>query len=261
MPRLWIPIALSVLFVLALGAGPALMAQLPPSLLGGAGGHAHGLPYADVRPWLGVPNAADTLSNLPFALLGLAVIHRLRRPLAASAEARMALAVLALGLLATALGSGHYHLRPTAERLVVDRMGMAVLFAGVLGLALAERGPRTAVLPVLLSLTPLGLLAAALPRWGHLLPWGLVQYGGVLALLALAWRPLQPEALGVRWGWVLTAYALAKLCESLDAPIYELTAGVVSGHTLKHLLAAAALGPVLWALHGRRPDPSAATAA
>jgi hypothetical protein len=123
MPRLWIPVGLLLLFVLALGAGPALMAQLPPSLLGGAGGHAHGLPYADVRPWLGVPNAADTLSNLPFALLGLAVIHRLRRPLAASAEARLALAVLALGLLATALGSGHYHLRPTAERLVVDRMG------------------------------------------------------------------------------------------------------------------------------------------
>jgi hypothetical protein len=36
----------------------------------------------------------------------------------------------------------------------------------------------------------------------------------------------------------LLFYGLAKLAEVLDGRIFELTLGLVSGHTLKHLLAA-----------------------
>ena len=44
--------------------------------------------------------------------------------------------------------------------------------------------------------------------------------------------------------WVIGIYALAKAAEALDQPIMSLTK-TVSGHTLKHLIAAVA---VLWLL-------------
>jgi hypothetical protein len=57
---------------------------------------------------------------------------------------------------------------------------------------------------------------------------------------------------GSGWFWsVLGVYAASKLAELLDAPLFELT-GLVSGHTLKHLLAAAGGVLLLCALHFRR---------
>jgi hypothetical protein len=51
----------------------------------------------------------------------------------------------------------------------------------------------------------------------------------------------------------LLFYAVAKLLEIYDRPVYIATADVVSGHTLKHLLAAAAPWMVLLMLMRREP--------
>jgi hypothetical protein len=48
-------------------------------------------------------------------------------------------------------------------------------------------------------------------------------------------------------------YGLAKVAEALDAPIYELV-HLVSGHTLKHLLAATAVWCLLRMLQVRRAE-------
>ena len=94
-----------------------------------------------------------------------------------------------------------------------------------------------------------GLLAVAYWRLrGDLWPWAVVQGGGLLAVLLLAaWRPLA-GALGVRLGSVIAVYVLAKLLELGDHPIYALSGGAVSGHSLKHLVASLAAWPVLAAL-------------
>ena len=42
---------------------------------------------------------------------------------------------------------------------------------------------------------------------------------------------------------VIMVYALAKIAELLDREIFELFAGAISGHSIKHLIAA--LGPVV----------------
>ncbi|MBB5204794.1 hypothetical protein HNQ51_002108 [Inhella inkyongensis] len=250
MTRLWMP-ALLLSYALLLLMGPQLMPLIQKAVAAsGAPATPHAHPFVDTRAWLGLPNAADTLSNLPFAVLGGWLLLRLRRVLLSRVQHRC-LSVLAWGLLLTALGSGLYHWAPTAQTLVADRLGMAVLFAGVLGLAVTERGLSAAAPQVLALMLPLGALAAALPLWGNVLPWALVQYGGVLALVGLALRQLQPGALGVRWAWVLAGYGLAKLCENQDAAIFALSGEWISGHTLKHLAAAAAVVPVLWPLRGR----------
>lgn len=71
---------------------------------------------------------------------------------------------------------------------------------------------------------------------GNLAPYAVVQFGGMFLLLlaALFWR----EAGGPRWGWVLALYAAAKLCEVYDYEISAWTAHLVSGHALKHMVAA-----------------------
>jgi hypothetical protein len=89
-------------------------------------------------------------------------------------------------------------------------------------------------------------------RWsGNILPYAVVQYGGIAAIVAIA---LLFRSRYTRGGDLLAAvaiYAAAKLAEALDAQIYAL-GGIVSGHTLKHLIAALSVGWLVRMLTLRR---------
>jgi hypothetical protein len=61
-------------------------------------------------------------------------------------------------------------------------------------------------------------------------------------------RPVQMQELPVRWGMLIAIYALAKLLEVGDHVVFEWTGQVVSGHTLKHVVASCAAWPVVAAL-------------
>ncbi|MBA3755230.1 MAG: hypothetical protein H0X02_02930 [Nitrosomonas sp.] len=50
---------------------------------------------------------------------------------------------------------------------------------------------------------------------------------------------------------VIAVYAVAKLAEMLDMQIYSLTSHLISGHTLKHLLAAFAVYRIVQMLQKR----------
>ncbi|MFN7352182.1 MAG: hypothetical protein ACK5SR_02810, partial [Burkholderiales bacterium] len=91
--------------------------------------------FADARAWWGIPNAADTLSNLAFVVVGLyGLLLRAGHPFyTQSAPLRAWSQVFFLGLIATGLGSGWYHWLPQDSGLAVDRYGMVLAFAGVLG--------------------------------------------------------------------------------------------------------------------------------
>lgn len=224
-----------------------------------------GLHFADSRALHELPNAMDVLSNLPFLLLGVAGLHRLHRirrqhrieaqhTAPASDVHRQALQCATLffvGLIATCAGSAFYHLHPDALRLAADRAGMTVAFAGLIGMAVCDRISLRAGLPMAGFTLASGLLAVAVWRaGGNLLPWALVQFGGMALVLVLAVvRPLQ-GALGLRLGGAIACYALAKALEAGDDVVYEATRHLVSGHSLKHLAAALAALPVLHALRG-----------
>jgi len=195
--------------------------------------------FVDTRSWLGIPNAQNVLSNLPFALAGMAglsllALRRLRTPGAAFSTH---LALFFGGLIATAVCSAWYHASPASSHLALDRMGMVLAFAGTFGLLATDKVSARA------GWCMAGLMLAAGPAsvlwWqvtGNLAPYAVVQFGGMLLLLlaALLWR----EPGGPRWGWVLALYAAAKVCEVYDYEIYAWTAHIVSGHALKHIVAA-----------------------
>ena len=232
----------ALLMVLLAVAGPALMQ--PASF--------HD--FADQRAWGAMPHAMDVLSNLPFAAWGVAGLWALARALRQRAVdgASAGLAGLFLaGLVVTAGVSAFYHWQPDDGGLVWDRMGMVLAFAGLLGLAAVQGVSRRAGLALAAAVLLLGPVTVQV--WaasGNLLPWGVLQIGGMALILGLAGLPPAWPAPGLRihWSWVIGLYALAKLLELADHAVFDLTGQFLSGHSLKHVVASFAAWPVVLAV-------------
>ena len=233
---------------------------------------AHYHDFADQRAWGALPHALDVLSNAPFALWGVAGLWMLARALRLRAVDCAAAGLAALffaGLIVTAGVSSYYHWQPDDAGLAWDRGGMVLAFAGLLGLAALQAVSRRAGIALAAAVLVLGLAAVA--HWavtGNFLPWALLQGGGmVFILVAACLRPVQPEfGLPIRWALVIALYALAKGLELADQPVFELTGQLVSGHSLKHIVASFSAWPVWLALKAalaaaeRRPESSAKSA-
>ena len=226
--------------------------------------------FADQRAWGAIPFALDVVSNLPFALWGAFGLG-CALPLAWSKKGspgqsqtmiEPALAALFFaGLLATTAASSWYHWLPNNSGLAVDRLGMTIAFSGLLGLSAAGRVSLRAGVGLAGAVLVSGLLSVQV--WvatGNILPWALVQFGGMAMVVWFAALKPLPGALPVRWGVVIIIYALAKLLEMGDHQIYDVTSHLVSGHSLKHVVASFAAWPVLAGL-GVRAKAGPGTAA
>ncbi len=201
--------------------------------------------FADARGLLGLPNAENVLSNLPFALIGTWAWLALRRT-----KGFAAWRLFSAALVATAFGSAAYHWAPGNRLLVADRLPIAGACGALLCAFFAERvDARCASVPALCSAT---VLASASVAWwwfteqhgvGDLRPYLFVQFLPMLLVPIALWLNLPVRGTGglpdATWWSVLGLYAAAKLMELADRCLFDAT-GFVSGHTLKHLLAAIA---------------------
>lgn len=208
--------------------------------------------FADMRARLGIPNFSDTVSNLPFLLVGLAGLLGGR-----ARGDRPAWRCVFAGALAVAAGSTYYHLAPDDARLVWDRLPIALTFMAFLVAMVDEHFDADAGWGALLPALALG--AAGVLYWKETGDLRLYLWTQIVPLLAipgvlLLYRPRFTDR-GAYWA-VFACYVAAKLAELWDFPIYRLSCGVVSGHTLKHLIAAAALAILAWMLARRRPVPA-----
>lgn len=214
--------------------------------------------FADQHSWLGIPHAANVLSNLGFLFAGvLGLLALRRRACCQHATERRAWRWLFISVIATAAGSGWYHLAPDNARLIWDRLPMALGFMALLTVLLNER----ISLRFSTWLWPLMMLGAGSVIWwgwteslgrGDLRPYLLVQFLPLLLMIWLLWRAPARYSHGVGFGLALAAYAAAKLTEIGDALIYDLSAATVSGHCLKHLLAALGVAALAWMLSRRQ---------
>ncbi|MGH8582581.1 MAG: ceramidase domain-containing protein [Gammaproteobacteria bacterium] len=207
---------------------------------------------ADQRLWLGIPHPGDVLTNLGFILAGAYGLYVVfSRALAETA----AWTAFFAGVLATGLGSTWYHLAPDNAGLLWDRLPMTVAFMSLTAILVGERIDARATRLLLWPLVLLGLVSVLWWGWtetlgrGDLRLYALVQFYPMLGLpLILVLYPGRHT--GGHFYWLLIAsYGLAKLAEYLDAPLYD-RCGVLSGHGIKHLLAA--LGAVFSAEMLRR---------
>ena len=204
--------------------------------------------FADERALLGIPYSLNVLSNLPFLLVGLAgvwwILQRADARHFRDPRERWPAIILFTGLVTTAFGSGYYHLFPSNQTLVFDRLGMVVSFGAILPLALAERVSAKWGARLLAPSVALGV--ALVLHWnytemqgaGDLRWYGLYQAYAFLATagVLLLTRPAYDR----QGGWLLAigCYAFAKVFELFDKPLYWLTGHGISGHSLKHVIAA-----------------------
>jgi hypothetical protein len=211
--------------------------------------HAHGHAFIDARSFFGIPNCLDVLSNLPFLIGGIWGLIALHRAKTIAAPLQTAARVFFIGLIFTCFGSSYYHWAPSDFGLMIDRLGMAIAFAGVISLAAGSRLGTAAserATPVLLTLAPLAAVAAYTLH--NVLPWAIVQFGGMALIVWLACLPRSSAKLSIHLGALIAFYAVAKLFEAQDAQLFELTQGLISGHSLKHIAASLAAVPVILAL-------------
>lgn len=198
--------------------------------------------FADQRAWLGIPNFMNVVSNLPFAIVGAWGLARLRR---FDTPARAAWGVFFGGVLLVAFGSAYYHWRPDDVSLVWDRLPMTL---GFIGLTVALVTEQTGV--AARWLLPLGIVIGL----GSVALW--VATGDLRLYYGVQLMPMVVTICVLllfrsRWshGWHLAVavalYAGAKVTEHYDLAIAQATDGGLSGHPVKHVLAA---GATFWVL-------------
>src|SRR5688500_14254486 len=191
--------------------------------------------YADDQPWLGITNGANVLSNLPFMIVAQLFVRRAR-------TAAAQLAAAGVGLIA--IGSAAYHFAPSDTTLALDWgpiiVTLAFVNAAVIADRLGERAGRIAFVlgPVLAIASVIVWLATGgTENGGNMMPYVALQAIGVslpavLALVLPGSIPRVPLMLA------LALFALARLVGAYDR---ELLAAIgASGHSLKHVAAAAA---------------------
>jgi hypothetical protein len=214
--------------------------------------------FADQRPLLGVPHLMNVVSNLPFVIVGvwgLVYLGKSRRD-AAPIE-RLPYWVFFAGLVLTGIGSAYYHADPNNDRLVWDRMPLTVTFMALVTAVLAERFDARLAGWLLAPLIVCGVASVLYWHWteargaGDLRPYLIVQFLPlvILPIVLLLFRS-RYTGTGELWA-SLGCYGIAKLLEMLDRVVY-IAGGIVSGHTLKHLVAAIGAWFVLAMLQRRR---------
>ncbi len=204
--------------------------------------------FADHTHLGALQHAGDVLSNLIFGAVALWGIARLwpKRKHPALQAGLYGYALFLLGLLLTTIGSSYYHLAPDNARLVWDRLPIAWATAGLLIAVRAETRPvgqrrgkplvDTALLAGFATFSALWWRFTELHGVGDLRPYLLLQ--GLALVLIPLWQALHRTPLTDRllFGLALLLYVAAKIAELHDVQL-QASLHLLSGHTLKHLLA------------------------
>jgi hypothetical protein len=220
--------------------------------------------FADQRAFFGIPHCFDVISNLGFLIVGIWGVSFIvrsrgaRTPTFLSEIERWPYFVFFLGVTLTAFGSSYYHLAPDNARLVWDRLPMAMGFMALLAAVVAERVHPLLAGRTLAPFVSVGIGSVLYWRWtdtigrDDLRLYALVQFGSLAIVLLFCATLRSRYTRGNDMFVVVGLYALAKGFESLDKRVFAL-GGIVSGHTLKHLIAAVACFWVLRMLMRRQP--------
>ncbi len=217
--------------------------------------------FADTRSLLGMPNFWNVISNIPFLLVGGAGVYysRSTNQPGLIPDLHLAYLIVFAGTFLTGFGSAFYHFEPGNETLVWDRLPMTLGFMGLTTIIIGEHISLPVAKRLLIPLLIIG--ASSVIYWGvteargagDLRPYAVVQFLPMLLipLILLMYRSIY-DNVGFLW-LVIVLYVLSKLFEYFDFATYEI-GQLISGHSIKHVVAAMAPLIFLYWLNNRRPQ-------
>jgi len=186
----------------------------------------------------GIPNFANVISNLPFTIIGLMGLFLCLND---KSKASLSWLTFFVGLIFVAMGSSYYHLNPNNQTLVWDRLPMMISFMALFVALLTENIPGFNEKPALPIAILLGF--SSVIYWHYtddLRFYGFMQLAPLAAIpvILFFYKAQYTHRYYLMYG--LLCYLLAKVFEMADKFFFELSGQLLSGHTIKHLLSAAA---------------------
>ncbi len=215
--------------------------------------------FADKRIFLGIPNTLNVLSNIPFVMVGFLGTAFSVRFIKADrfGVGYFFYMIFFIGVFMTGIGSSYYHYLPSNISLFWDRLPMALAFMGFFCSVIAELIDQKVAGFLLAPLLLIGLGSVFYWIWteqsghGDLRLYALVQYLPFILIPLMMFMYTIPKNY-LRYVMGLGGlYIISKLFEIHDSTIYEWIK-IVSGHTLKHLFAAAGTYCILKMLYNRK---------
>lgn len=205
--------------------------------------------FQDSNGLFGIANFWNVISNLPFLIVGCSGLYKLQpgKNLAVPGEMRYAYLIFFVGITMVSVGSSYYHLAPDNQTLVWDRLPMTVAFMALFSIVVAEFISVQIGKALLLPLLVAGISSVVYWHFseqsgqGDLRYYALVQFLPMLIIpiVLLSYSARYPGAAAGYWGLLVT-YLLAKILEHYDLEIYD-TLQFISGHSMKHVMAAAGI--------------------
>ena len=216
--------------------------------------------FADSRLLLKIPNFWNVMSNIPFLIVGGAGLYYVRSKNHPGLLPNLFMAYLVFfaGIFLTGIGSAYYHYAPGNSTLVWDRLPMTLGFMAFITIIIGEHISLPAAKWLLLPLLLVG--AASVVYWGiteangsgDVRPYAIVQFLPMflIPLILLMYRSAFDSV--IFYWLVIALYVLSKLFEYFDHDIYAF-GELISGHSLKHFVAAIAPLVLLYGFDNRRP--------
>ena len=200
--------------------------------------------FTDTRTLYGVSNFWNVVSNAPFVLFGLLGLYKTSQSLAKGNLKKLqgAYTLFFTSAMLVGFGSSYYHLNPSTDALLWDRLPMAIAFMSLFSIIIAEYISLTAGRLLLIPLLAVG--AGSVIYWFHteqlgmgdLRPYAVVQFLPMLLIPAMLIL-FKSAGKSSKYLWALLfIYLLSKAAEYFDVYIFNLS-GDISGHSIKHLLA------------------------
>jgi hypothetical protein len=201
--------------------------------------------FADKRFLCNTPNCFNVLSNIPFIIIGLLGILKCIQLFKTKQHLSLHYVLFFIAILFTGFGSAYYHLNPTTQSLLWDRLPMTLAFMSFFSVLISTAINKNLGRKLLFPLIAIGFLSIL--HWQYseyvhksdLRFYILVQFLPMLLMPIILTLYSFDKKTKCCFLLILLCYAAAKLCEAYDYEIHTVLK-IVSGHTLKHVFAALA---------------------
>jgi hypothetical protein len=193
--------------------------------------------FSDQQTLFNVSNFWNVISNLPFLIVGILGLYAQKK----FPRNKIQYIIFFLGVALVSIGSGYYHLNPNSETLIWDRLPMTIAFMALVSIVISEYVNDLAGRRIFIPALSIGILSIV--HWvvsEDLRLYGLVQFYPMLAIpVILIFFKSEFNSSKGYWS-LLVFYIVAKFFEHFDHQTHHVL-GSVSGHTLKHIAAAAGI--------------------